>query len=78
MAPGQRCAYILVFAAWAPVVHLKIRIRNLAAQALRTGQPLLAKAHKLYHIWFALGLPTFTALVAVFWLMVSKPGLWQG
>ena len=27
-----------------------------------------------FRLWFALGWPAFGALVAVFWLMVAKPG----
>lgn len=61
-----------------PVVHLQIRIRDLAAEALNHGQALPPKARRLYRLWFALGWPAFAALVAVFWLMVTKPGLWQG
>ena len=65
--------YLLAFCCWAPVVHLQLRIRNLAAQALATNQPLPQSAHRAYRVWFALGWPAFTALVAVFWLMVNKP-----
>jgi len=67
--------YLLAFATWAPVVHLQIRIRDLAGEALAKGTPLPAKAHHLYRIWFALGWPAFAALVGIFWLMVSKPNL---
>lgn len=67
--------YLLAFAAWAPVLHLQIRIRNLAGEALASGTPLPAKARQLYRIWFALGWPAFAALVGIFWLMVSKPNL---
>ncbi len=67
--------YLVAFAAWAPVVHLQIRIRDLAGAALAAGAPLPAKARQLYHIWFALGWPAFAALVGIFWLMVSKPNL---
>jgi uncharacterized membrane protein len=63
--------YALAFLAWAPVVRLQIRIRDLAAAALPNGAPLPAEAGRLYRIWFALGWPAFAALVGVFWL-------WQG
>lgn len=65
--------YVVAFLAWAPVVALQIRIRDLAAAALAAGQPLPAGALRLYRIWFALGWPAFLGLVAVFWLMVAKP-----
>jgi uncharacterized membrane protein len=66
-------AYLLAFLCWAPVVHLQIRIRDLAGEALVRGAPLPAEASRLYRIWFALGWPAFGALVGVFWLMVSRP-----
>ena len=68
--------YLLAFACWAPVVHLQIRIRDHAAQALHEGTPLPAEARRAYRLWFVLGWPAFGALIAVFWLMVSKPALW--
>ncbi|MFN3209849.1 MAG: DUF2269 family protein [Roseovarius sp.] len=68
--------YILAFICWAPVVRLQIRIRDLAAEALRRDTGLPDAAHRAYRIWFALGWPAFAALTGVFWLMVSKPALW--
>ncbi|MGI3184252.1 DUF2269 family protein [Nioella aestuarii] len=68
--------YVLAFICWAPVVHLQIRIRDLAGEALANGQALPAEANRLYRIWFALGWPAFGALIGVFWLMVSRPALW--
>lgn len=65
--------YTLAFLCWAPVVHLQLKIRNLAATSLTTNQPLPPAAHRAYRLWFALGWPAFAALVAVFWLMVNKP-----
>jgi uncharacterized membrane protein len=45
-----------------------------ATSAARAGPgPVPAPARRLYRIWFALGWPGFGALVAVFWLMISKP-----
>jgi uncharacterized membrane protein len=67
--------YALAFICWAPVVHLQIRIRDLAAEANRTGAPLPDAAKRVYRIWFALGWPAFAALMIIFWLMVSKPDL---
>lgn len=67
--------YLLAFLCWAPVVHLQIHIRDLAAAALVAGQPLPARAWRLYRIWLALGWPAFAALMTVFWLMVAKPDL---
>jgi uncharacterized membrane protein len=68
--------YALALLCWAPVVHLQIRIRDLAARAVAEGTPLPPEALRAYRVWFALGWPAFAALVTVFWLMVSKPPLW--
>ena len=65
--------YLVAFAAWAPVVWLQYRIRDLCHAA--PPGPIPPQARRLYHLWFALGWPGFGALVAVFWLMVSKPDL---
>lgn len=65
--------YLLAFLCWAPVVHLQIKIRNLASQAAQLDAPLPAQANRLFWIWFALGWPAFIALMAIFWLMVQKP-----
>lgn len=67
--------YALAFCCWVPVVFLQYRIRDLAAVAAGAGLPLPAAIKPLYRLWFALGWPAFTALVAVFWLMVTKPDL---
>ncbi len=67
--------YIIALICWLPVVHLQIRIRDLAGEALQNGTPLPDHAWRLYHTWFALGWPAFIALMGVFWLMVTKPVL---
>lgn len=65
--------YALAFLCWVPVVHMQIRIRDLAGEALRQNAALPAEVPRLYRLWFILGWPAFTALVAIFWLMVNKP-----
>lgn len=65
--------YALAFAAWAPVVYLQYRIRDICAKA--PPGPVPPEARQLYRIWFALGWPGFGALVGILWLMVSKPQL---
>lgn len=68
--------YVLAFLCWAPVLHLQIRLRDLAGDALADGTALPDEARHLYRLWFRLGWPAFTAMVAIFWLMISKPQLW--
>lgn len=63
--------YLIAFAAWLPVVRLQYHIRDLC-RAAGTG-PVPPEVRKLFRRWFLLGWPGFGALVAVIWLMVSKP-----
>jgi uncharacterized membrane protein len=67
--------YVLAFICWAPVVHLQIRIRDLTKIAAQTDTPIPPEAARAFRIWFLLGWPAFAALVAVFWLMITKPDL---
>ena len=39
----------------------------------RSGKPLPLGYFRM-RTWYALGWPAFLALLAVFWLMVAKPG----
>jgi uncharacterized membrane protein len=67
--------YILAGACWLPVVWLQIRMRDLSRTADQAGSVLPENYWRLNRIWFALGVPAFSALVAVYWLMVAKPSL---
>ncbi len=67
--------YLIAFACWAPVVALQIRIRDIAAR-MPDRAAIPADMAWAYRLWFALGWPAFSALIAVFWLMVAKPDLW--
>ena len=66
--------YALALACWLPVVWLQLRMRDMLAAKLR-GEAIDEALLKRYsRVWFALGWPAFIGLVAVFWLMVAKPG----
>lgn len=61
--------FVLVGLCWLPVVWIQIRIRNLIdAGAVRDDYRGLMRA------WVALGVPAFTAVLLLFFLMVSKLG----
>ena len=60
-------------AAWLPVVWMQVRMRDMAAEAARAGGELPLPYWRYLRAWVALGLVAFTALVAVFYLMVAKP-----
>lgn len=65
--------YIVAGLCWLPVVWIQIQLKNMTREALESGEPLPARYHKLFKIWFVLGWPAFIGLVAVFFLMVMKP-----
>jgi uncharacterized membrane protein len=68
--------YVLVGLCWLPVVGIQIRLRDLAAEAARTGAPLPAAYDRLFRIWIWLGWPAFLGVIAIFALMLWKPRLW--
>jgi uncharacterized membrane protein len=67
--------YVFVGAFWLPVVWIQIRMRDLAITARDSGQDLPPAYHHLYRIWFACGFPAFAAVLAIVWLMLTKPAL---
>ena len=65
--------YVVIGAFWLPVVWIQIRLRDMARDAADAGAPLPARYHRLYRIWFACGFPAFAAVLAIVWLMLTKP-----
>ena len=67
--------YVLTGLFWLPVVRIQMRLRDLARQAAADGGALPVEFNRLYRIWFACGFPAFAAVVAIVWLMLTKPDL---
>jgi len=67
--------YLLVGACWLPVVWIQLQMRRIVDGA-RDGEALPARYFRLSRIWFALGWPAFIGVVAIYWLMITKPELW--
>lgn len=67
--------YLVIGAFWLPVVFMQIRMRNLARAARDAGQPLPPAYHRLFRWWFAFGIPAFAAVLAIVWLMLTRPAL---
>lgn len=65
--------YVFVGAFWLPVVWMQIRMRDLAIAARDAGTALPPAYHRLYRWWFAFGFPAFAAVLAIVWLMLTKP-----
>ena len=67
--------YILVGVCWLPVVWLQIQLRRIAGACLQNGDSLPPLYFRYLRLWFMLGWPAFTAILAIFYLMVFKPDL---
>lgn len=67
--------YVLVGLFWLPVVAFQWRMRELARTARDAQQPLPSAYHRLYRLWFACGFPAFASVLAILWLMLTKPAL---
>jgi len=65
--------YVFTGAFWLPVVWMQIRMRDLARGAVARGEPLPAAYHRLFRWWFAFGFPAFFAVLAIIWLMITRP-----
>ncbi len=64
--------YILAGLCWIPVVWLQIRMSKIADTSLKHQHALPHKYWQYARIWFWLGVPAFTAMVLVVFLMVFK------
>ncbi len=58
---------------WLPVVWLQIRMHKLAAEAQTAQTPLPPIYWSYARTWTLLGIPAFSAMIVVFFLMVAKP-----
>jgi uncharacterized membrane protein len=67
--------YVVVGLFWLPVVWIQIRLRDMARHAATEASALPPGFDRLYRIWFAFGFPAFFAVVAIFWLMLTKPNI---
>jgi uncharacterized membrane protein len=65
--------YVFAGVCWLPVVWMQIRMKRMAAEALATGGELPPAYWQMNVWWITLGSMAFPAVVAIFWLMVTKP-----
>jgi uncharacterized membrane protein len=71
--------YLLTGLFWLPVVWMQMEMRNLAMRAAASQQPPPRRYNSLFRLWFAFGFPAFGAVLAIFWLMISRPSIdWFG
>lgn len=67
--------YVIAGVCWLPVVYLQIRMRTIAKDAIAKDSDLSAQYWRYARWWFWLGIPAFTSLLVVFYLMVFRPAL---
>ncbi len=67
--------YVVTGLFWLPVVWIQLRIRDLARLAERESAPLPDEEKRLFRIWFFCGFPAFASVLAIVWLMVTRPDL---
>jgi uncharacterized membrane protein len=65
--------YVFVGLCWLPVLWLQKRMRDLAVTAQQAGSALPADYDRYFRTWFLLGWPAFAAMIAIFWLMITRP-----
>lgn len=65
--------YVLVGVFWLPVIWIQIRLHKLAISARDNAARLPPEYHRLYRVWLACGSAAFIAVLAILWLMVTKP-----
>lgn len=63
--------FVLVGACWVPVVWIQLRVRNMVANGSRKSE-----YRTLMRVWIALGIPAFTSVLILFYLMIAKHGMY--
>ena len=65
--------YVFTGLFWLPVIWIQHQMRDIARQSVRSGTTLPDRYYTLSRIWFVCGFPAFFAVLAIVWLMVSRP-----
>ena len=65
--------WALIGVFWLPVIWIQARMRDEARLSVEQGIALTARYNRLYRIWFACGVPAFSAILVLLWLMVVRP-----
>lgn len=67
--------YVFMGLFWLPVVWMQAKMRDEAQRSVQQGIALTTRYNRLYRIWFACGVPAFSAIVVLLWLMVTRPSI---
>jgi uncharacterized membrane protein len=66
--------YILIGACWIPVVFIQYQLYRQVLK-LSPQDVLPHHYHRLMHIWVCLGIPAFSMVIVIYWLMITRAGL---
>jgi len=64
--------FLLAGACWLPVLYIQARLSR-ESRGVPSIDALPAWFHAWFKRWFALGVPAFAAVIAIYWLMIAKP-----
>ncbi len=67
--------YVIIGLFWLPVVWIQAKMRDEAQMSVQQGIALTTRYNRLYRIWFACGVPAFSAIVVLLWMMVTRPAI---
>jgi len=58
---------------WVPVIFMQIEMRDLARAAAAQDHPLPPRYFALIRRWCLFGIPGFSSVMLILWLMIAKP-----
>lgn len=64
--------FIFVGLCWLPVVVIQYKLKSIAEQQV-VDMELPPNFNRYMRLWIALGIPAFTGVLLIFWLMIFKP-----
>jgi uncharacterized membrane protein len=64
--------FIFIGVCWIPVIFIQYQLRQHAELAVEQGV-ISTEFRQLMKLWTALGIPAFSAILVIFWLMVFRP-----
>ncbi len=69
--------FLLIGACWLPVVWIQYKLRSLAAKMALTDDECFSVVNNRFRgwmkVWMLLGIPAFSAIIVILYLMVFKP-----
>jgi uncharacterized membrane protein len=69
--------YVFLGLFWFPVVAIQIRMSRMSGEALAAQTTLGKDYGRLVNWWVSLGVLAFIAMIAIYYLMIFKPALWE-